>query len=164
MMSLHTPPSPTVRPAKQLQEEHDRLDRAYDTLLKTAERGDWRDCDAIWDGFCRLLEVHMRYEEDALFCAFAATGPMAAEEAAKLQAEHQHIRQQLTQLGVDIQVHAIRASALAALIASLREHALRESLTLYPWLAATATATATERTAANVQSTAEVQTVAPTLS
>ena len=118
--------------------EHRRLDREFDELVRRAETGDWRDCDAIWDGFCSSLEQHMAYEERRLFPTYALTGESAAEAVQKLREEHKDLRQRLQNIGVAIQLHATRAEELRELVRVLREHVEYEGQTLYPWLDAQA--------------------------
>lgn len=114
--------------------EHRHLDQKFDELIKRAATGDWRDCDAIWDGFSSALERHMAYEESSVFPAYARTGTNAEEMVQKLRDEHAELRQRLANLGVAIQLHAARAEELKDLVDALRAHAEREGQDLYPWL------------------------------
>lgn len=117
-----------------LREQHRLLDIQFDELLQRAATGDWRECDAIWDGFSRALGQHMADEERRLFPDFARIGPMAAKIVQQLREEHEELRSRLQSIGVAIQLHAARAEELQDLVRVLREHAAREGQSIYPWL------------------------------
>lgn len=127
--------STIVPSADVLRDEHVRLDREFTDLCERAATGDWQVCDEIWGSFAADLEDHMRFEEEHLLAPFERAGDDAALRAADLRREHRHIRAQLEQLGVDIQLHVISAVRIDAFVASLRAHAALEGKTLYPWLA-----------------------------
>lgn len=76
----------------------------------------------------------MLYEEKELLPAYADSSPEAAQLAQQLRAEHTIVRQLLDGLGLDIQLHLIRAVALERFITALRQHAQLEAETLYPGL------------------------------
>lgn len=131
-MRPETAPSPLS--AEHLRQDHDRMDRRFEDLIERAQRGSWRECDAVWTEISDELDAHMLYEEHELFPAFARSSPEAAQVAQELRAEHSIIRQLLDGLGLDIQLHLIRAVAIERFVEALRQHARRESETLYPWL------------------------------
>lgn len=117
-----------------LREQHHILDSQFDELLRRAATGDWRECDAIWDGFSRTLGQHMADEEGRLFPDFARIGPNAAKIVQQLCDEHEELRSRLQSIGVGIQLHSARAEELQDLVRVLREHAAREGQSIYPWL------------------------------
>lgn len=117
-----------------LREAHLRLDADFDALAQRARGGDWQECDQMWDWFSRDLEEHLRIEEERYFPRWVGERPEAAPTVAELRREHQAIRAQVAGLGVDIQLHEIRAERIEAFVAALRDHARREDQTLHAWL------------------------------
>ncbi|MCU0686138.1 MAG: hemerythrin domain-containing protein [Polyangiaceae bacterium] len=116
-----------------LRREHLSLDRRCADLSNRAQSGDWRECDAIWDDFCRQLEAHMRYEETCLLPDYAQQGEREALVALKLRGEHGDVRRLVDRLGVALQVHSLRAYDIEDLVALLGRHVSLENETLYPW-------------------------------
>ena len=116
-----------------LRDEHQDIDRRCNEVVRLARMGDWRDLDVIWPAFCRELEDHMDFEESRLFPAFEAAAPHHAKTVRSLQADHLEFREDLEKLGVEIQLHCIRAERVEALARKVREHAQVESETLYQW-------------------------------
>lgn len=117
-----------------LRADHRHLDHRFDEFIARTASGDWRDCDAIWDGFSSALEQHMTYEERSVFPAYERTSVSAAEVVHQLREEHKELRQRLANIGVAIQLHAARAEEMKELVSVLREHVERESQSIYPWL------------------------------
>jgi Hemerythrin HHE cation binding domain len=110
--------------------EHRALERAFCDLLERAYED---DPDTLRTTF-RELEAHLRshleLEEASLLPAFARTEP---KEAERLSFEHQLIRAQLDQLGVAIDLGAVRAHTVRDFVTLLRDHATREAGALYKW-------------------------------
>lgn len=127
---------PAPRSAEQLRQDHAQLEQRFEDLIKRSTLGDWRDCDAVWSAFSDQLAEHMRHEEEELLPAYADSSPEAGAVAQKLREEHTSIRHLLDSIGLDIQLHAIRAASIRRMVAMLREHAEQESRTLYLWLVA----------------------------
>jgi hemerythrin superfamily protein len=136
--------TPSLSP-EQLRQDHSHLEQHFEDLIRRATLGDWKDCDAIWDRFGRELEAHMRYEEAELLPDYADSSPEAAAVAQQLRAEHTIIRQLLDGIGLDIQLHAVRAVGIRRFVSALRAHSEREDKTLYPWLRARAKPPAASR-------------------
>lgn len=76
----------------------------------------------------------MRYEEEHLFASFAET-PDGMDRTAELRAEHAALRQLVDAVGLDVELHTLRAESIESLVAALRAHAAREERVFYPWLA-----------------------------
>lgn len=114
-----------------LREEHAALDARFDDLCARARAGEWSDVDEVWDDFADDLEAHLAYEEHDLFPLLGEQAPALAQ---RLVSQHEMIRRRLTELGVEIQLHTVRARTLEQLVDMLREHAQLESEQLYPWL------------------------------
>jgi hemerythrin superfamily protein len=110
--------------------DHDRLDREFQVLVTRATGGDRQQLEAEWLAFQRALLGHLDAEEKHLIPALAQDRP---REAQILLDEHAQIRGQLLQLGVDLDLHCLRAERVEAFVNSLRAHAHREENIYYPW-------------------------------
>jgi hemerythrin-like domain-containing protein len=75
-----------------------------------------------------VILAHLDGEEMFLLPALASAIPA---EATRLRAEHAEIRRTLGELGLACELHTVRAEAVEAFCASLREHAEREEAILY---------------------------------
>jgi hypothetical protein len=83
-----------------------------------------------WARFERELQEHFCDEQIYLFPAFSQAHP---EEARPLLAEHAQIRQLVTELGIGVELHNVRAERIEKLLVMLRAHSQREDELLYPW-------------------------------
>jgi hypothetical protein len=84
----------------------------------------------LWTTLDRELRAHMEAEERFVLPAFARVD---REEAVALLRDHGHVREQLLELGVAIDLHAIRYERSHELVERLRVHAAREERLLYRW-------------------------------
>jgi len=121
--------------ASALRADHRRIEAGLVDLCERARCGEVRECDEIWERFSADLERHMQFEERHLFPVYARTGPIAAATVAALGREHQLLRARLAQLGIDAQLHQLRADKIESFVAALRVHAALEDRTFHPWLA-----------------------------
>jgi iron-sulfur cluster repair protein YtfE (RIC family) len=119
--------------ARRLADDHRRLQQIFDDLCARARGGDWHDLDQVWDGFAADLEDHFTFEETMVFPAFAQRGAHCRRVVSVLVREHAEIRRLLEELGLQIQLHEIRAATVEALVDRLRAHAELEDLEVYPW-------------------------------
>ena len=117
-----------------LRGDHDAFEKRFDELCQTAREGDWEDVDAVWGPFEKDFREHMDFEERELFARFAVTGKDPAGVVKTLKEQHAEIREQLAQIGVEIQLHAIRADTIDAFVKSIRMHNTVESAHFYPWV------------------------------
>ncbi len=117
----------------QLSDEHAALEAMCDDLIHRAESGEWRECDAVWDGFSLRLETHMELEESELFPRFAKVGPDQTEIVAALTAEHIELRSEVLRLGLAIQEQLLRLDDVRGLVDKLRHHAAHENEVFYRW-------------------------------
>jgi hypothetical protein len=120
--------TPSIR--ADLRDDHARLERRFQSVAAEASRGDPTELRRAWGAFERELVGHLDAEETHLLGTFADQEP---EEARAILAEHAAIRAQLTQLGIDLDLHALDGVRIAAFIDELRAHARREHEHLYPW-------------------------------
>jgi len=108
--------------------DHDRLDRAFQAIVTRAYGGDFQQLEAEWLIFQRAL---LDAEEKHLIPALAEDRPGAARI---LLDDHALIRAKLLELGVDLDLHCLRAERVEAFVEALRAHAGREESMFYPWV------------------------------
>jgi hypothetical protein len=119
-------PRPGLR--AHLVDEHVRLANLCSDVLATFERGDHDACDAAFRELEQRLEEHFTFEERELVPRLARVDREAAEE---IVADHGRLRELVTELGVSVDLHAVRAHHVRALLAGLGAHASREGQVLY---------------------------------
>jgi hemerythrin-like domain-containing protein len=113
-----------------LSEDHAALDRLFQELVTEARCGDRTTMGAEWQRFEAQLSTHMDLEEREILPNFAKEHP---EEARAILDEHARIRSSLVEMGIDLDLHCLRADRVEAFVALLRAHARREEAVLYPW-------------------------------
>lgn len=114
----------------QLIRDHERLDRLFEELRAAFDADAREDAARLWAELDRGLIAHMEFEERHVLPAFRAVDSL---EASGLLREHDLIRRRLTELGIGVDLHAVRAEVVADFIALLRAHARREDELLYRW-------------------------------
>jgi hemerythrin superfamily protein len=110
--------------------DHDRLDRCFQSILTRAYGGDWQQLETEWIAFQRELLGHLEAEEKHVIPALARDRPLAAE---MLLSDHEVIRTKVIELGIDLDLHSLRAERVAMFVEALRAHARREEGMFYPW-------------------------------
>src|SRR5262245_1762620 len=90
--------------------DHDRLDRALQSLLTRAGGGDWQRLETEWIAFRSELLGHLEAEEKHVIPVLARDRPVAAET---LLSEHATIRARLAELRVDLDLRCLRAERVA---------------------------------------------------
>jgi len=111
--------------------DHHRLERAFEVIVTRAYGGDFQQLAAEWLAFQTALLSHLEAEERTMIPALAQDRP---GEAQTLLDEHDDIRIKLLQLGVDLDLHCLRAERVEAFVEALRSHAHREENIFYPWV------------------------------
>ena len=99
--------------------------------MTRAYGGDFQQLESEWLTFQNALLCHLDAEEKHLIPALAQDRP---GEAQTLLDEHAQIRIKLLQLGVDLDLHCLRAERVEAFVDALRAHAAREEHIFYPWV------------------------------
>lgn len=124
--------SATTEPAARdlLSEHHTRLERACEDLLSETYTGDPRALCARWREFADAVENHIAAEEAIILPGYERAAPA---EASEIRAEHVRLRALLRRLDVEVDLHEIRVATIRELIATLRDHARREEVLMYPW-------------------------------
>jgi hypothetical protein len=110
--------------------DHDDLDAELSELAHVFEDGDWLSARDAYVAFERRLARHFELEEQILFRDFARSFPRETNE---LLAEHRLIRKRVDELGIGIDVHQTRLTAIEELAMLIRAHAAREDRLLYRW-------------------------------
>jgi hemerythrin superfamily protein len=129
--SSHSP-SPDRGPRHLLLiEDHRRLEGLFAEMLEAAEAGvDSRTLGVLWTRLERGVLAHLQGEESELFGALEGRHP---EMIRALRKEHHQIRELLSELDVEVDLHFLRAPRVARFIALWRSHAAREDASLYRW-------------------------------
>ena len=111
--------------------DHHRLEREFQVIVTRAYGGDFQQLEAEWLAFQSALLTHLDAEERTMIPELARDRP---GEAKALLDEHTDIRIKLLQLGVDLDLHCLRAERVEAFVDALRAHAHREENIFYPWV------------------------------
>jgi hypothetical protein len=112
------------------QQDHVRLDALFEELLNRVHVDERSATREVWAAFEEGLLAHMLAEERDMIPIFQRHDPA---EAAEIVAEHGRVRSLLAELGVMLDIHALREETVEALITLLRAHAARENAALYKW-------------------------------
>ena len=115
---------------KRLLDDHAALDASFDALLAAMHGGDAAACQASWSRFEQGLLAHMDAEEVFLLPAFERIDPA---ETIAIRQEHATLRHLLADMGVRLELHAVREEHVKRMVETLRGHARREELVLYRW-------------------------------
>lgn len=99
-------------------------------LLSKTYADEPRELVAQYRLFERAILEHVAAEEELILPAYAEAAPLDAKE---LASEHAAIRNALIKVGVEVELHVVRAHTVAALVRVLRAHAAREDRAMYPW-------------------------------
>jgi hemerythrin superfamily protein len=119
---------PSLR--RRLVADHRALDTLFDALLNDIHGGDSRVCQASWGRFEQALLSHIDAEEVFLLPSFEQVDP---RETAALRQEHATLRHLLADMGVRLELHAVKEEHVKRLVVALRTHAAREEALLYRW-------------------------------
>jgi hypothetical protein len=114
-----------------LLDDHHALRELLIQLNCALEAGDPSDIGEVWAQFERNLRDHLDNEERCLFPLVASAH---RREVEGLRLQHQHIRCALGELGMLVELHALRKASVDELIQYLIEHASSEEHSLYEWL------------------------------
>jgi hemerythrin superfamily protein len=113
-----------------LSDDHRHMEGLFQDVVAACKRGEPAELRGQWSRFERELSSHLDLEEHEILPAFARAHQA---EAQGIRDEHAAIRTALTELGVDLDLHCLRADRVEAFIQLLRAHARREEGVLYPW-------------------------------
>ena len=125
-------PSPRLPLDRLLAADHQRLDRSFEALVARAQGGDPIQLRSEWQTFELGLLDHLELEEREILPGFAREAPA---DARAILDEHTAIRTALFELGVNLDLHLLRADVVRSFCDRLRAHAEREEAALYRWAA-----------------------------
>jgi hypothetical protein len=114
-----------------LPQHHHDLEAHFQRLMARCQDGDPIELRCEWSLFERELADHLELEERELIPRFRRDRPA---DAAQICHEHDQIRLGLTELGLALDLHALRAEAVQNFLDLLRAHARREEALFYPWV------------------------------
>ncbi len=118
--------------AHPLRGHHTRLIGLFQSLVAEAKKDDRSKLREMWTAFEGALLAHINAEESELLPLYAKAHPPAA---AALFEDHRFFRRALTDFGVDLDLHLMRADLVESFIRRLRDHAMSEDGGLYAWAA-----------------------------
>ena len=113
-----------------LAEHHDAMDNACEELRVGVEIDDPLDLVTRYRAFERDVLDHLALEEELILPAYALDEP---GDARRIASEHDELRRLLYQLGIEAELHCVRAESIEALIQLLKAHGRREDTRMYPW-------------------------------
>jgi hemerythrin-like domain-containing protein len=111
-----------------LTQDHRELDALLRCLAQDAQAPMPGELQATWALFESKLSRHMEAEERFLLPLLEASDPA---EVARIRLEHARIRNLMTELGVNIDLHTARQANVLELIELLHDHAKHENGVLY---------------------------------
>lgn len=110
--------------------DHIRLDALFDDVLKRLALDDRDETRTAWSDFEKGLLAHLEVEEKLVLPRFSKDHEL---EASVIRREHDAFRKKLSELGVMVDLHAIRMNVANDFVRALREHARREDSLMYRW-------------------------------
>jgi hemerythrin len=113
---------------QRLDQDHRELNALLWRLSHDADAPSNDALRATWDELERRLLAHLDAEEQYLLPLVEASHPAQVDCTRR---EHEQIRRLVSELGIAIELHAVRQPAISELIRVLHEHADREDRTLY---------------------------------
>ncbi len=113
-----------------LPDHHRRLDAMCHEMLGSACSDDPRELVARWAELEIELRDHLAAEEEVILPSYAKHAPA---DARKILDDHVVIRDLMTPIGVEIELHETRLARLRRLVDALAAHALHEDSAMYPW-------------------------------
>jgi hypothetical protein len=123
-------PTPSAPPSGQLLDQHHEIEHACLALLRAGCSGEPADFTRGWGEIEHQLYDHMMAEEHFLFSAYQYDEP---DHAQRLRDQHARLRELAFEIGVAVELHALRMEQLQAFIAALRAHGQYEEASLYRW-------------------------------
>jgi len=118
------------RTAGPVAEHHRDLNHRLDELISRAQECDAAELRREWTAFERALLRHLELEEAELLPGFAQHD---AAGARAILADHAEIRRDLLEMGLNLDLHLLRAEAVEGFVRRLKTHARHEEEGLYPW-------------------------------
>jgi len=117
-------------PRALLGRDHQRLRAMLTGLVQEFDEGDPDDLRDAWARFEEGLGAHLGAEERHILPLFERVDPAEAEA---LRADHASFRKRMQELGVGVDLHAVRLDTIREFADDLRAHAEREDRLMYRW-------------------------------
>jgi hemerythrin len=111
-----------------LDQDHRELSQLLWRLSQDARDPSGLALQATWRELEHRLLAHLDAEEQYLLPLVEASHPFQVECTRR---EHDEIRRLVAELGIAVELHAVRESAISELVRTIDEHAEREDRTLY---------------------------------
>jgi hemerythrin superfamily protein len=113
-----------------LRDDHRRIGALGDQLLNPMHVNDSALAVRVFSDFERGLLAHLDVEERHMLPLLDKESPA---EVAGIRAEHDQIRRLLAEIGLGLEIHAVREETIERLNTFLRAHSAREEKLLYRW-------------------------------
>jgi Hemerythrin HHE cation binding domain len=113
-----------------LADHHREIEAACRALLACTYADDPFQLIAQYRAFEHAVLDHLAAEEEVILPGYAEAAPAGARA---IRADHAALRQQLLAVGVEVELHFVRAETVCRLIDQLNAHAAREDASMYPW-------------------------------
>ena len=113
-----------------LADHHRAIEDACRALLACTYGDDSLQLIAQYRTFEHAMLEHLAAEEEDILPAYEAAAPA---DARAIRDDHAALRQQLFRIGVEVELHLVRAPTVRELIEQLHVHAAHEDATMYPW-------------------------------
>lgn len=110
--------------------DHSRIEQLLDEVLEAASADEREALRKRWARLETVLLAHLDTEELYLIPGLARHDAARAE---KILEEHARIREVIGQVGLGLELHAVRAAHLQELSTRVREHAKNEEVDFYRW-------------------------------
>lgn len=111
-----------------LDQDHRELSQLLWRLSQDARDPSGLELQATWRELEHRLLAHLDAEEQFLLPLVEASHPFQVECTRR---EHGEIRRIVAELGIAVELHTVRESAISELVRTIDEHAEREDRTLY---------------------------------
>ena len=111
-------------------DHHRQLEAACETLRACTYTDEPFELVVRFRSFERAVLEHLRAEEDSILPRYEVYAPADAE---LIRTTHAELRRQLFRIGIEVELHCVRAESLEELVKTLRAHAAHEDRGFYPW-------------------------------
>lgn len=109
---------------------HRATEDACTALLACTYTDDPLELVGHYRSFEHALRDHVAAEEELILPAYEEHAPADAQA---IRDNHAAIRKALDRIGIEVELHVVRAHSVSELVDSLRAHAAREDAAMYPW-------------------------------
>jgi hypothetical protein len=113
-----------------LADHHDVIDEKCRDLEAAIHQDDPRELVSSFRVFEDAMLDHLWEEEEEILPSYAL---FDWKDAQDVRRQHTELRKQLNAIGVDVELHGVRAIDLKHLMQLLRAHAKHEDSRMYPW-------------------------------